>query len=1362
MKINWPTKCADGDWEAWLQEFDEICECNGVNDDIDRLAALSTLLNGRAKAALLIHRQRTSNYSYRDVCSALHEEFSKEHDRQNALHCFFAAQYAESEDPMVHYAYLLRKLHLGLPEANAATRKRLIRDRFIQGLPPAIKEKVQFAVLCGIQEMDDLVSLVQQLVNKRNEGNQQQCVQKLPDENEVTINYLSCGSTKQEQAERTGGVDYCYSLAKFNGHGVPRITVVIDGQPQTAIIDTGAGVSILGTKIGREVKPCALRVQAVGGAPLRVQGTVSVKIQIGESVLTHSMLVVDNVDETIIGIDLLRRLQAQIDLKGSNVRITNQDWKVSVDGDIRKSPVGAVEVKELPECALPSVKQCVQEFSDLFSSSGDDYGLCTWLEHTIELQPGSCCKRVQRRVPQKLLPELQRQIAEMLEKGIIQKTRSPYSSPVVLTRKADGSYRFCVDFRELNRITVKDAFPMPTADEIFSQLYQAKVISLIDLRSGYWQLPMAVQDRKKTAFCINGQQYEFLRMPFGLCNAPATFRRLLLQILEGLEGVMVYGDDIVVYATTETEHTIRLKRLFERIRQAGLKLSSKKCQLARQTIVCLGHVVGNGQLRPLPEKLESIKNYPAPKSKRQLRSFLGLVGYDSKFVPGFAEKASPLFQLLQKDRKFEWTNELERSFNSLKEAVSASPKCLTIPRPDERFLVSVDASDIGIGAVLSQPSGIVEYASRVLTPAERKYSTTEKECLAMVWALEKWRHYLIADNFTVKSDHKPLVWLMTAKDPRGRLSRWALRLQEFNFTVEHISGEQNSIPDALSRPCREIDLPEEVIPVSGVDVLQQGLREHQAADALCQGVIQHLRRGSRPEANSPEMRELLRVWKKLRVKNDMLVAEVLVGSTRKLSHLPYVPRNNRTSVLQMAHDEVHIGCDRVLDLLSRRMFWPQLRRDVYDFVRTCPECQSYKYTPVPKPPMQSITAESPASEWGVDVFGPLPVSRRGNRYLVVMVDHFTRWVDAIPTADQTADTVARVVVENIVARFGVPTRLITDQGPCFESRKFQEMLQYWGIQRARTSPYHPQANGVTERFNRTLKDWIGKHNVDWEEKLPEVLFHYRTTKHASTKVTPFELVYGREGRTRLDVYASNENPKILSRNERKSIQLAATNNTKQIHRRNKKRYDRENRTENWSGFKCGDLVRVKDHTRPEVTGAGASKFKKKWNGPFVVLEAKGTSFKINQGTRGRWVNGGDLSHWFVRREPFEGGESVAVRPGDRVQPSGFNRASRMATRSCHGSRSNRIGQQQSKPANRPDQRSGPSTNGVRSCHGSWPNRIGQQQSQLASRPDQRSTTGTKRVSLRSHEVARQTHRHTQRERNRTQRRRTLRRRTINR
>ena len=863
--------------------------------------------------------------------------------------------------------------------------------------------------------------------------------------------------------------------------------IKIENKVVEAVIDTGAGLSITKKVEGLPLFPSSIRMQAVGGYSLAVVGTQRLRVTVGGITIIHSLFVVEGVSETILGIDILRRLNARIDLKNKLLHTSGDS--LPLNSRIGERSVNRVEEAKVPECPVQSIRSCLTKFAHLFTDANDEYGFCNWMEHKIQLVGGQQCKLVFRRIPEKLLPEVQKQVTEMERKGIIQRSNSPYCSPVLLTKKADGTYRFCIDFRELNRVTVKDAFPMPQMEEIFAKLHSARLISLIDLRSGYWQLPIAEKDRQKTAFCVNGQQYEFLRMPFGLCNFPATFRRLLLRILDDLTGVVVYGDDIVVFSENEAEHVSRLEAVLQRLDQAGLKLSQKKSQIAQKSIVCLGHIVENGEVRPLPEKLETIRNFASPKSKRQLRSFLGVIAYDSKFIPRFSEKISPLLKLLRKEEPFVWTSEAEAAFNHLKECITREAKFLKIPKPHEKFTVAVDASNYGIGAVLTQPSGVIEYASRVLTSAEQKYSTTEKECLAIVWALEKWRTYLLASEFHVITDHKPLSWLMTAKDPRGRLARWAYRLQEFTFTIGHIDGTKNEVPDMLSRPLQEDILPETAIPICLITTRDKRLLEDQKKDELVTAVRNHLQAGTKPASTSPEIKELLNVWNSLRIDDGILTFE----NEQTGERLPFVPQDRRRRVIQLIHDGSHMGFERVFEILRKRVFWPMLRRDVAAYIKECPNCQTSRESEAPRPPMQSIEVDDSLQAWGLDIFGPLPVSRDGNRYILVMIDLFSRWVEAIPTKNQTGETVAKEFESNVISRFGVPQYVITHRGPCFESRVFNDTLDRWGVQRRRTSSYHPQTNGLTERFNRTMKEWINSTKVGWEQALREVLFAYRTS-----------------------------------------------------------------------------------------------------------------------------------------------------------------------------------------------------------------------------------------------------------------------------
>ncbi|KAI4897040.1 hypothetical protein NFI96_014401, partial [Prochilodus magdalenae] len=432
--------------------------------------------------------------------------------------------------------------------------------------------------------------------------------------------------------------------------------------------------------------------------------------------------------------------------------------------------------------------------------------------HSIRLSKDEPIRQTTCRVPARLVPELKNEVEEMLKMGIIEPSDSEWCSPVVLVPKKDGGLRFCVDFSKLNAVSAFDPYPMPRADELIERLGKAKVLSTLDLCKGYWQVPLSQSSRKLTAFRTPSGLYHFLTMPFGLHGSAATFQRLMDKVLRGTEGfAAAYIDDVVIYSSSWEEHLRHLSIVMRKITEAGLTANPSKCHLALGEVSYLGYILGGGQIRPQVDKVEAVKATPQPSTKRRVRSFLGLVGWYRRFIPNFATKATALTDLTKNDQpqRVKWTENCEHSFNELKNALCEEP-VLASPDFSKPFIVQTDASGSGLGAVLLQGEGEdrkpILYISRKLFPREVKYSTIEKEALAIKWALDSLKYYLLGNDFVLETDHRALQWIRRMKDSNARITRWYLSLQPYRFDIVYRKGSQNVIADYLSRHWEGVEL----------------------------------------------------------------------------------------------------------------------------------------------------------------------------------------------------------------------------------------------------------------------------------------------------------------------------------------------------------------------------------------------------------------------------------------------------------------------------------------------------------------------------------------------------------------------------
>ena len=460
------------------------------------------------------------------------------------------------------------------------------------------------------------------------------------------------------------------------------------------------------------------------------------------------------------------------------------------------------------------LKQLLMKYPDVFSKSKGDIGLTNLVEHKIDTGDAKPIKQRPYRIPLSKREQAEKEIKTMAENGIIEPSYGPWSSPIVMVAKKDGSVRFCCDYRKLNLVTLKDSQPLPRVDDTFDALNFSSWYSTVDMRQGFWQVRVAESDRPKTAFSIPGSGlWQFVCMPFGLANSPQTFERLVEKVLSGLSWkiCLVYLDDIIIFSKTFEEHISNLDQVLQRLREANLKLSPKKCTLLQSQVTFLGHVVSKDGISTDPEKIKSVTEWPVPKNVKQVRSFLGLCSYYRRYVKHFSNLARPLHRLTELDRQFVWNEECQKSFDSLKLALTTAP-ILGYPSSDGQFILDCDASNEGVGAVLSQVQGdqekVIGYFSKTLSRPERHYCVTRKELLAVVLSILHFHHYLYGRKFKVRSDHGALKWLMNFKVAEGQIARWLQLLGTYDFEIEHRAGRIHNNADALSRrPCSGQECP---------------------------------------------------------------------------------------------------------------------------------------------------------------------------------------------------------------------------------------------------------------------------------------------------------------------------------------------------------------------------------------------------------------------------------------------------------------------------------------------------------------------------------------------------------------------------
>ena len=815
------------------------------------------------------------------------------------------------------------------------------------------------------------------------------------------------------------------------------------------------------------------------------------------------------------------------------------------------------------------VNELLQKWNHVFSKSDLDIGFTDAVYHKIELLDDTPFKQRYRTIPPAMINEVKEHIQQLYDSGIIRPSNSPYASNLVLVRKKNGQLRMCIDYRQLNQRTRLDAYALPRINDIFDYLSGSKYFSVLDMKSGYHQVPVRSSDIYKTAFSAGPLgHWEFCRLPFGLTNSPATYQRLMENVFGGmyLNFVQIYLDDLIVFSSSFEDHVHHLEAVFQRLSDFNLKLAPKKCKLFQKSVKYLGHVVSENGISVDPEKTEKVSNWPTPTNVSELHCFMGFANYYRRFINGFAKIAQPLTKLLRgtnctKKKKtvsstWSWEVEQQEAFDQLKHCLTNAP-ILAFADGNLPYELHIDASRQALGAVLYQKQHgelkVIAYGSRSLSASESNYPAHKLEFLALKWAVtEKFHDYLYGAHVSIFSDSNPLTFILTSAKVDATGHRWLAALAAYSFDIKYRPGKSNSDADALSRlPCDRLEIKQNV--VSSICQSQEMQPWSQALSIQClahdsdmseeplfsfvSGSFLGWKQAQRSDPGIgplfpfvaqkmvPDRRQipaaavpLLRYFDKLCIINGALYRNVVINeeSVRQI----VLPSCYRTEVLQSLHDRMgHMGRDRTLHLVRERFFWPGMTTDVEQHITSCRRCIQRK-KPVSKAPLVPISTTQPLEIVSMDHL-TLEPSKGGFQHILVITDMYTRYAVAIPVRNLSASVTAKAFVDNFITHYGIPHRIHSDQGGAFESKLIQELCKLLNIDKSRTTAYHPEGNPVTERFNRSLINMLGtlepQQKFDWKNHIAPLVHAYNCTPHAATNYSPYYLMFGRHPNLPIDV-----------------------------------------------------------------------------------------------------------------------------------------------------------------------------------------------------------------------------------------------------
>ena len=912
--------------------------------------------------------------------------------------------------------------------------------------------------------------------------------------------------------------DTTHLMFNLSGNRVKPLvaSLTVEGAELRMEVDTGASLSLISEATYRKLWPkdkapqmesTQIKLRTYTGEELEVLGTINVDVTFKEQLQNLRLVIVAGEGPSLMGRDWLRKIQLDWnELYFTQANNNNDSFSLQV---------------------------LLNKYGSVFRDGlGTVQGMKAKIHVKEQAQPQFYRART---VPYAIREKVEADLDRLEQEGIIEPVQfSDWAAPIVPVLKKDGSVRICGDYKlTVNKAAKPDTYPLPRIEDLFASLAGGQTFSKLDLAHAYQQIELEEESKQLLTVNTHKGLYRYHRLPFGVSAAPSIFQRAMDNLLQGLPGVCVYLDDILVTGKSEAEHLRNLEEVLKKLDAAGIRLKKAKCVFMQTKVEYLGHIITKNGLQPSDEKVRAIQKAPSPQNTTQLRSFLGMITYYSKFLPNLSTQLAPIYSLLQKNTRWKWGPKQKKAFEEAKELL-VSAKVLAHYDPYKDLYLACDASPYGIGAVLSHrmdngDERPIAFASRSLSQAERKYAQLDKEGLAIIFGVKRFHQYLLGRKFIILSDHKPLQHLFSESKAiphmaSARIQRWALTLSAYDYSIMYKAGKDHANADVLSR----LPLPETVGEVSmpPENVL---LMENLQASPV--GARQIKRWTDRDPTLSQVRRLVSHGWKNTtdpdlrpyqQRKDELSIHDGCILWGNRV----VVPPPGRKSVLEELHLS-HPGISRMKSLARSYVWWPNMDKELEAMVKTCIQCQLNRKSPPASPLHPWDWPERPWSRLHADYAGPF----MGKMFLVV-VDAYSKWLE-VKTVDSATSQRTIQLLRSMFATHGLPELLVTDNGSVFTSAEFKEFMQRNGIRHVTSAPYHPASNGLVERAVQTLKEGLKKSALGTiETKVDRFLFQYRLTPHSTTGTSPAELLLGRRPRCLLDLLYPDISGKVRLCQER--------------------------------------------------------------------------------------------------------------------------------------------------------------------------------------------------------------------------------------